>query len=278
MRVLVLTNGQANQIALVHKIARIAEVQAIVVSANRPAKTPTRSDRLISFLNAVAARSVGKEFVGAWNGMLSMYREQFESFPEGRKVPVPNVNSDATFQTIEEVAPELVIVSGTNIVGRRLIEKAKESAEIINLHTGISPYVKGGPNCTNWCLAKGWFHLIGNTVMSLDAGIDTGDIIATEQTPLTGRENLLELHWKVMEHAHDLYLRVISRAMSGEKLHSVAQDSITKGTLFLNRHWNIFEMYRARSNFSHAFRQYFELADERIRDGERIRLISIDNG
>lgn len=45
--------------------------------------------------------------------------------------------------------------------------------------------------------------------MWIDEGIDTGNIITTEQTPLRGNESLFQIHLKVMDHAHDLYLRSI---------------------------------------------------------------------
>jgi methionyl-tRNA formyltransferase len=42
--------------------------------------------------------------------------------------------------------------------------------------------------------------MIGSTVMLLDDGIDSGNIIASARTPLNGRESLLELHIKVIDH------------------------------------------------------------------------------
>ena len=66
---------------------------------------------------------------------------------------------------LEKLKPELVIVSGTNLLAEHLIKTIRAYAKIINLHTGISPYVKGGPNCTNWCIYHANFSFIGNTVM-----------------------------------------------------------------------------------------------------------------
>lgn len=168
-------------------------------------------------------------------------------------------------------------MSGTNIVGSRLIKQIKKNARIINLHTGISPYVKGGPNCTNWCLANGWFHLIGNTVMELDAGIDTGNVIVTERTRLNGDENLALLHWKVMEHAHDLYIRVISRFAEGVAVSATPQNLIADGKLFYNRQWNAFEIIRAKRNFVAGFRPYFKRAAASQSVSADIRLISLND-
>jgi methionyl-tRNA formyltransferase len=149
----------------------------------------------------------------------------------------------------------LVAVSGTNLVGRKIIAEAASRRGIVNLHTGISPYVKGGPNCTNWCLATRKFDLIGNTVMWLDPGIDTGNIIATERTPLTGDEDLAELHWKVMEHAHDLYRRAIAKIASGEPVASVPQSELGTGPVYYLADWTATQMIKARRNFRTDYRE-----------------------
>jgi hypothetical protein len=53
--------------------------------------------------------------------------------------------------------------------------------------------------------------------MWLNDGINSGKIISIELTPFSGKENLPEAHIKVMEHAHDLYIRAlkISRKVFG---------------------------------------------------------------
>jgi len=165
---------------------------------------------------------------------------------------VSNVNDSEVLSEIDRLNPDLLIVSGTNLLGKKLIAHAQKKTRILNLHTGISPYVKGGPNCTNWCLAKGWFHLIGNTIMWLDAGIDTGHIVATEQTPLTGTESLNELHVAVMDHAHDLYRRAVQALEAGD-VKSTPQQELGDGTTFFSHDWNARQMKQALFNFRHHY-------------------------
>lgn len=93
--------------------------------------------------------------------------------------------------------------------------------------------------------------------MWLDRGIDTGNVIATEQTPLTGDETLDELHWKVMEHAHDLYLRGLTRIANGGGVSSVPQDSIGDGVTFSSTEWSTGPMVRALANFDNGYRAHF---------------------
>lgn len=274
MRVVVLTNPQSNQNALVSKLAERVDVAAVVLSRNIPRKKPTFGHRLHSSVNAIASRTFGRELLAGWNEILRRYEKAYPRVSASRIVHVENVNDEATGKAISDQRPDLVVVSGTNIVGRKLIEHSEAFGGIVNLHTGISPYVKGGPNCTNWCLAKEWFHLIGNTVMWLDAGVDSGKIIATERTPLDGSETLAELHWKVMEHAHDLYINAITQIGEGNDLPGMPQSEIAEGSEFRSIEWNAWEMKRALTNFKGKYRRYFETSVQ-PRD---VRLYALNRG
>jgi methionyl-tRNA formyltransferase len=159
------------------------------------------------------------------------------------------MNDLAVRATLEKIGPELVIVSGTNLLKQPLIELLSRSGKVLNLHTGISPYVRGGPNCTNWCLATGEFELIGNSVMWIDEGIDSGNLVATEQTPLDGTESLNGLHIKVMDHAHDLMVRCAAQFVAGRALPNVPQRDLGTGRLYLTRHWTALAAARAVTNF-----------------------------
>lgn len=275
MKVVILTGDQANQAALCHKLEPYCDIRAIVLSENVPRKSPPPSRRARQLVNRVSGRLAGRPFVEAWRQLLRSYAELYPSFPEAPTVRVKNVNDAQTLRTIEEAAPDLVVVSGTNLVGRKIIELGSRRMGVVNLHTGISPYVKGGPNCTNWCLAEGSFHLIGNTVMWLDPGIDTGNIIATEQTPLTGNETLPELHWKVMEHAHSLYVKVVRRLAEGEPLPSIPQDSICAGRTFYNIEWDVRAMLKARRNFRRHYPAHFTDAEGRRAQTAGLKLLPL---
>lgn len=277
MRVVILTNKQGNQLALANKIAEKAEVAAIVFSKNIPRRKPDFSKRAKLFLSSLATRTVGREFVNVWFEMQKKYDSLYPHLPTENIVQVENVNDAATIETIEKHAPDLVVVSGTNLVGKKVIEAAQKRRGIVNLHTGISPFVKGGPNCTNWCLAKNWFHLIGNTIMWLDLGIDTGNIIATEQTPLDGNETLFDLHWKVMQHAHEIYVKSIMQIADNKKVLSVSQKEIGDGNHFNSVDWTAAQMRNALKNFRQNYKNYFADAETKRKLSAEIKLFPITN-
>ncbi len=277
MRVVILTNRQGNQIALSNKIAEVAEVAAIVFSKNIPRKSPNLSKKTRLFINGLANRTIGREFVNVWFEMQSKYNSLYPNLPTKNIIEVQNINDAETVETIEKISPDLVIVSGTNLVGKKIIKAAQKRSGIVNLHTGISPYVKGGPNCTNWCLAKNWFHLIGNTIMWLDLGIDTGNIIATEQTPLNGTETLFDLHWKVMEHAHNLYRKSVSRIDKNQEVYSIPQKSIAKGNHFNSVDWNANAIWQASVNFRGNYKSYFLDVEKHQKLSGELKLFSVNN-
>jgi methionyl-tRNA formyltransferase len=271
VRVLVLTNNQPNQVALLNRLAKTVDVAGVVFSANVPRRRPRASKRLRQFVNGMAGRTAGRELVDSWFSMQRRYADKFPELPPAEVVTVDNVNDPATLDAIDRLEPDVVVVSGTNLVGRAVIEAAQRRRGIVNLHTGISPYVRGGPNCTNWCLALRWFHLIGNTVMWLDSGIDSGNIIATEPTPLTGDETLQGLHIAVMDHAHELYVEAVRRIATGSNVRSVKQKDVAEGAYFESADWTAGRMRSALRNFRESYKEFFE--DEQQRRARMSELV-----
>jgi folate-dependent phosphoribosylglycinamide formyltransferase PurN len=268
-----LTGDHGNQRALAHKMANVCDLRAVVVSQNIPRKKSPDTRRI--FLNRVAGRLVGRPFVRSWSAMQRRYDGLYPRFPEVARIDVRNVNDDETLRALDEHAPDVVLVSGTNLVGRRIIEWASSRKGVLNLHTGISPYVKGGPNCTNWCLADRMLHLIGSTVMYLDLGIDTGAIIGTERTQLTGRESLTELHVAVMDHGQDMYVRAVRALAAGKTLSRVPQSAICEGRTYFTREWNAAAMLRASINFRRDYRPATFQSEELRARAAALELVTI---
>jgi methionyl-tRNA formyltransferase len=201
-------------------------------------------------LRSAISLTLARGFRRAWAGLYRHYDQQFPDWPEVSTSFHDSANDEDLIAAIDRERPDLVIVSGTDLLRKRTLERF--ATNVMNLHTGISPYIRGGPNCTNWALALGEFDLIGNTVLWIDPGIDSGAIIASERTPLTGRETLTELHLKVIEHGQDLYRRAVEAFVAGRSLPSVPQSSIAAGRLFYTRDWSGAAMIRAILN--HRFR------------------------
>jgi methionyl-tRNA formyltransferase len=249
MRTVLLTSPAPNQYALSRRLAQEVDLVGLVLSGNEvPKRSPGRE-----LVNRLSGRLVGRALRDAWQTAQNTLASRHGASPPIEPLEVPEINDSATVALLRDRKPELVLVSGTNLVSDEIMRLSSQGAGMINLHTGISPWIKGGPNCTNWCLARGWFHLIGNSVMWLDLGVDSGDLIATERTPLGGDESLTEVHTAVLEHAHGLLIRAAARLRDGAPLPRVPQASVGTGQTFRNAEWNGLEMLRARRNFTRGF-------------------------
>lgn len=223
-----------NHRALVAKIATKYAVAGIVV--DRKKQLNKKSGVTTTWKKIIDKLRFGK-IDAAWTKLQEHYRRQFPDWPEKPMLLTDSINNNDAFAFTQQLQPDLVIVSGTSLVKEPMVSFPL-STGIVNLHTGLSPYVKGGPNCTNWCIANNEWGLIGNTIMWLSAGIDSGNIITSERTDVSREIDLPAIHLKVMEHAHDLYIRAIDYIINTEPPYqSVPQSALGKGNLYLTKMW-----------------------------------------
>ena len=76
---------------------------------------------------------------------------------------------------MQRMNPDVILVFGTGLLQRPFIEAFPE--RVINLHLGLSPHYRGsGTNF--WPLVNGEPEFCGATIHYLDAGVDSGPIIA----------------------------------------------------------------------------------------------------
>jgi len=254
MKIFLLCNSQSNQVALANKIFREFQIDKIHIWEKKEKKL-----FFYSIKNLIAHIFTFFKFRNSWINMLNYYGKIYKEFPLKPSLILNDVNSTEYKEIIKKDKPDLVLVSGTNLLKKELIELINMNGKVMNLHTGISPYVKGGPNCTNWCLFMRKFHLIGNTVHWIDEGIDSGDIIATEKADLNGKETLNTLHIKVMESAHLLYIKCIQSYIKNKKINSINQNNFVESKLFKTKDWKFYNMFIALLNF------YFYYNDKQLK-------------
>lgn len=244
MKLVLLCGNQANQIALADKIHSVQLISGIVFE-QKVAKPSKKSVNF--FITKLLDLTLFYAIRKSWFKLLEYYAN-YNLDSTIQQLTVPNINSKEAIQFIEKLQPDYVLVSGTSLIKKEVLA-IKNIKGFINLHTGLSPYIKGGPNCTNWCIATNQSHLIGNTIMWLDLGIDSGNIIATELTALDGNESLLDVHKKVMDHAHCMYVEVVKKLRDNELLRNISQKDIAGGITYYTKMWSIGAKFKLLYNF-----------------------------
>ena len=255
MKLVLWVCNQSNQIALANKLHEKFELKGIVFES----KKLKRRYSFIVTIDKIIERLLIPSISRAWFKLLNYYSLNYPKYPSVSFITVSNINMQDTVDFTKKINPDFVLVSGTSLIKSTILNKLSEF-KILNLHTGLSPHIKGGPNCTNWCIALKQFHLIGNTIMWIDAGIDTGKIITSEFTALNGNEDFFTVHLKVMEHAHELYVNAVA-ALQKKHINGVFQNEIGSGKTFYNKDWTLKNKIKLVINFKFYYKRDFKRSD-----------------
>ncbi|MEM4725030.1 MAG: formyltransferase family protein, partial [Candidatus Hadarchaeum sp.] len=91
---------------------------------------------------------------------------------------------------------------------------------IVNLHGGLSPEYRGA-DCTFWALYNREPEKVGCTLHWIDAGIDTGRLIAHICPEVRPDDDELSLFWRGVYDSAAVYAEFIQRLSDGEHLGQV---------------------------------------------------------
>lgn len=250
MRLVLLTSDTPSQRALAHRFATLDGVEFVGIVVQQIVSTRSRSwlrrnlrRQPLLVASKVAQRTVLAAPLGE---ILRAESVRFgdQPWPAVPLTIVTNINSETATTFVRSCRPDLVAVSGTRIVKQPMFD-VDPPLGMLNLHTGISPFVKGGPNCTLWCLATGQPQLIGATVHELEPGIDTGAILLSDTLSIRGDESPGELVAGTMALGQDLYARTVSHLAAGGERRPVPQRELGDGPTYFTRDWNAAQLARA---------------------------------
>ena len=119
-----------------------------------------------------------------------------------------DINSEKTKEFIRKSKPDLILISGTSLIKNDIIT-LMPTGTMINMHTGLSPYYRGGP-CTFWCLYNAELEYLGVTIHFMTPGIDSGNIIlSSRMMDITPDDNEATLDCKVIKLGVSLMLKAI---------------------------------------------------------------------
>ena len=119
--------------------------------------------------------------------ILKQFNLSQNGIPEKNLITVSSVNSSECLQTLKQLQPKLVVVHGTRIISKKILQ-GLDATTFINIHAGITPRYRGSHGAY-WALANNDRENCGVTVHFVDAGIDTGNVLFQETISITGKDN-----------------------------------------------------------------------------------------
>jgi methionyl-tRNA formyltransferase len=161
--------------------------------------------------------------------------------------------------------PDVVLVFGTGILREPLLSTFK--GRIINLHLGLSPYYRGaGTNF--WPLVNREPEYVGATIHYLDAGIDTGPIIAHARPEMASGDGPHDVGNKAIVAAADALVHAAASHAAGG-VSAVPQWG--GGRLYQRKDFSADAVRKLYANFEHGMIDEY-LAARHARDAA-LRLI-----
>lgn len=132
-----------------------------------------------------------------------------------------NANDARAISHILQYSPDVgVLIAYGQILCRELL--AGIGGGIFNLHTSLLPKYRGAAPI-NWAIINGESET-GLTVMKIDAGVDTGGIVAQRTLAIGQQTTAGELHDQLAELGPELILDVLQHAQT-KTVEAVAQDN-----------------------------------------------------
>ncbi len=122
------------------------------------------------------------------------------------------MDADAIAQ-IRAMRPDVIVVASYGkILPKELLEMPEFGA--INIHTSLLPQLRGASPAQNALLLG--LKETGVTIMQMDEGLDTGDILAQKSTPIKEHEKADELLDRLSHIALELMAEISPRLFTGD--------------------------------------------------------------
>lgn len=107
-----------------------------------------------------------------------------------------NINSAESVQHVRQLRPDLMVVTGwTRLLSAELLGVPPRG--VIGFHASLLPRYRGRAPI-NWAILRGE-SVTGNTMMYLDAGTDTGDIVDQRTLPIAPDDTCATVYERVGE-------------------------------------------------------------------------------
>lgn len=126
---------------------------------------------------------------------------------------VDTVNSNEVIKLLRDHKPDVVIVNGTRIIKKDILEATDKL--FLNIHTGITPKYRG-VHGGYWALFNDDILNCGVTLHRIDNGVDTGDIIGQSKIEPTSKDNYITYPYLQISKGIKLLKSALENLQEGE--------------------------------------------------------------
>lgn len=142
-------------------------------------------------------------------------------------------NSPLVYDAVREFSPDMGFVFGSSIIREPLLSLIP-SGKFVNMHLGLSPYYRGsGTNF--WPFVNEELEYVGATLLHIDAGIDTGDIIAHTRPEIELGDTVHTIGCKTIIAGTNTLIECLKKVKAGESLQRIKQWEVPSEKYYTNK-------------------------------------------
>ena len=124
----------------------------------------------------------------------------------------PRAREETFVSQLRELAPDLiVVVAYGQILPQAILDIPRFGC--LNVHTSLLPKYRGAAPI-QWAIFNGDAET-GVSIMKMEAGLDTGDIVSEARTPIACTDNAQTLHDRLAKLGADLLVRTLPDYIAG---------------------------------------------------------------
>lgn len=212
VKIIIFTSNAIRHKYVANALTAYAE-EALVISEVKPHDAPPKTEvlPLIDEHFQLRYETEAKFFAGN------------DYFASTNTLPIVHkeVNLPYVCDVVRKFNPDMAFAFGSWIIKEPLLSLIPEK-KFINLHLGMSPYYRG--TATNfWPFVNKELEYVGSTILHINAGIDTGDIITHVQPRFESGDTVHTIGCKVIQESVKMLLRVMTAVREGKKLPQIPQ-------------------------------------------------------
>ena len=231
----------------------------------------TVRNKLLNFLFKKYGERLNAEILATEKKYFDKQKEKFYKNNKDKEISKVtkkdySVNDKKFIKLINDYKPDLIVVMGACLVSSEIINSAKY---VINMHTGLSPYYRGGAS-NFWPFINNDLNLFGVTIHKMSTGIDSGDIIFTQNLEFKNGDNYPDLNCRSIIKGTELMINTINNIMH-KNIKTIKQWQ--KGKIYNSHQYNYFYVYLYYRNLKkYKIRSsYFKLNPILVRNGKLLR-------
>jgi len=253
MKIVVLTSNSLRHKFLANTLSSYCD-DALIISECKPQTS--------SFNDSKNFTEIENHFLLRDQTEKSFFPNDNYFIPKTLPIVYKEANSPYVYEVIKNFKPDILIVFGSSIIKEPLISLLPVG-HIINLHLGISPYYRGsGTNF--WPFVNDELEYLGSTILHLDAGIDTGDIICHVRPNIELNDNVHIVGCKIIKSSVESLIKIIKLLDGGKKLNRVKQWEV-KDRYYKTKDFDETALSKYKNNLkNNMIKNYLESEDKKI--------------